>query len=276
MKHPVHLCVTLFKFKSISEDIMTTNETKSVTQKLFSFLKLRKKIVIATLSTILCIFTLGILTASYCDKVAGPLYYESCTSMFPTVGWDGYFWVNKRAYRKSEPERGDLVVTVRTLVGSKDDFVTEQYPQYMLQYQGSLFPAEHGYLKPRLVRRIIGLPGETIEIIDRKVHINGKPYWDPTTISGLRDIISSDALETYEGELDDIELKYFKHHVLLDNMKSLTIPAWHYFIMGDNRDGSLDSRHFGTVTKEDIYGKITNILFSRIRKDIIFIEHIIK
>ena len=276
MKHPVHLCVTLFKFKSISEDKMTTNETKSVTQKLFSFLKLRKKIVIATLSTILCIFTLGILTASYCDKVAGPLYYESCTSMFPTVGWDGYFWVNKRAYRKDEPERGDLVVTVRTLVGSKDDYVTEQDPQYMLQYQGSLFPAEHGNLKPRLVRRVIGLPGETIEIIDRIVHINGKPHRDPTSVFSLRETFPSDAVETYEGELDEIELMYFKHHVKHDNMKPLTIPEGHYFIMGDWRDHSLDSRHFGTVTKEDIYGKITNILFSRIRKEIIFNEHIIK
>jgi len=255
---------------------MITDNTKNAIQKLFSFLNLRKKIVIVTLSIILCIFLLGIFTLRYFDTVAGPLYYESCTSMFPTVGWDGYFWVDKRAYRKGEPERGDLIVTVRTLIGSKDDFVSEQAPQYLLQYQGSLYPAEYGRLKPRYVRRIIGLPGETIEIIDRKVYINGKQYWDPTVVPGFRDIIPSDAIETYEGELDEIEMLYAKHSVLLDNMKPLTIPEGHYFIMGDKRDGSLDSRYFGPVAKEDILGKITNILFARVRKDIIFGEHIVK
>ena len=255
---------------------MIADKTNNIIQKLFSFLKLRKKIVIVSLSLILCLFLLRLFTLRYFDTVAGPLYYESCTSMFPTVGWDGYFWVNKRAYRKGEPERGDLVVTVRTLVGSKDDYVTERDPQYLVQYQGSLFRVGYGSLKPRLVRRIMGLPGETIEIIDRKVYINGEPYWDPTAVPDFRDITPSDAIETYEGELDELELLYMKHYVLLDNMKPLTIPEGHYFVLGDRRGGSLDSRHFGPIAKEDIFGKITHIFFARVRKDIIFNEHIIK
>jgi signal peptidase I len=79
------------------------------------------------------------------------------------------------------------------------------------------------------IKRIIGLPGETIEMRDGKVLINNnsieEPYLDPQNLSH-------------------------------DTTEPRPIPAGHYFVMGDNRRNSSDSRYWGTVPKELIYGKL--------------------
>lgn len=88
-----------------------------------------------------------------------------------------------------------------------------------------------------ITKRIIGLPGESIMIEDRRVYINGailyEPYKflkNPSPISGF-------------SQRDNWE-------------KPIIIPEGHYFVMGDNRDISLDSRSFGCVPCEFIKGKI--------------------
>ncbi len=79
------------------------------------------------------------------------------------------------------------------------------------------------------IKRIIGLPGETIEINNGKVSINGKlldePYLDP---------------------------KLAAHDTMV---LSVVVPADQYFVLGDNRDNSSDSRYWGTVPRNLIYGK---------------------
>lgn len=79
-----------------------------------------------------------------------------------------------------------------------------------------------------IVKRIIGVPGDTIEIINNKVFLNG---------------ILLD--ESYSKNLSD---SYF-------NIK-ITIPKDKYFVLGDNRDVSYDSRYFGLVDKSSIQGKV--------------------
>ncbi len=84
----------------------------------------------------------------------------------------------------------------------------------------------------KLVKRIIGLPGESIEYKDNKLYINGKVIKDVTP-----------------EETDDFSLEE------LYGMKK--IPDGYYFVMGDNRDGSSDSRDYriGLIKKENILGK---------------------
>ena len=84
----------------------------------------------------------------------------------------------------------------------------------------------------KLVKRIIGLPGESIEYKDNKLYINGKVIKDVTP-----------------EEPDDFSLEE------LYGMKK--IPDGYYFVMGDNRDGSSDSRDYriGLIKKENILGK---------------------
>ncbi len=77
-----------------------------------------------------------------------------------------------------------------------------------------------------LVKRVIGLPGETIQIVSGTVYING-------------------------GRLDEPYIKKAWHA----DMAKLTIPADHYFVMGDNRDNSLDSRALGPIPADYVIGQ---------------------
>lgn len=79
------------------------------------------------------------------------------------------------------------------------------------------------------VKRIIGLPGETIEIQGQRIHIDGQPLEDDIYGSGRPPV---------------------SH-----NGYSMQIPVGHYFVMGDNRQDSMDSVELGAVRKQDILGR---------------------
>jgi signal peptidase I len=91
---------------------------------------------------------------------------------------------------------------------------------------------------PVLVKRVIGLPGETISSIGDTIDIDGKPIAQPwlPTLAGI--CSQTDA-----------------------NISSQTIPAGQYFVMGDCRGDSDDSRFWGTVPKGNIIGKVTAIVW---------------
>lgn len=83
-----------------------------------------------------------------------------------------------------------------------------------------------------LIKRVIGLPGETIEYKDGILYIDDKKVKDP----------------------------YYKENNTID-FEKVTIPKDHYFVMGDNRGDSIDSRIIGCVEKEDILGTTKVIIF---------------
>lgn len=127
------------------------------------------------------------------------------SSMYPTLEEKDYLIINRVAYKREEPQRGDIIV-----------FKTE-----LLQDNGK---------KKDLVKRVIGLPGDHIKINDQEVYLNGElleeEYILPTVVT--------------EGNID------------------ITIPEGTIFVMGDNRQHSMDSRDpdVGLVKIDDIMGKV--------------------
>ena len=96
------------------------------------------------------------------------------------------------------------------------------------------------------IKRVIGLPGETIELRNKKVYINGMPLDEPY-VQYL--FTPSDEEGPFEY---DVRMQY----------APVTVPDGHYFMMGDNRDNSQDSRYWGFLPAEYIKGKALFVYFS--------------
>ena len=95
------------------------------------------------------------------------------------------------------------------------------------------------------IKRVIGLPGETVALRNKRVFINDKPLDEPY----VRYLIPPGE----EGELDlDVRVQY----------GPVTVPEGHYFMMGDNRDNSQDSRYWGFLPTHYIKGKALFVYFS--------------
>jgi signal peptidase I len=99
------------------------------------------------------------------------------------------------------------------------------------------------------IKRVIGLPGETVEVREKKVYIDGKPLDEPyahyllpiSTPSEYHEVTSFDVRDRYGP---------------------VTVPADHYFVMGDNRDNSQDSRYWGFLPRGYVKGKALIIYWS--------------
>jgi signal peptidase I len=131
-------------------------------------------------------------------------------SMWPSFLDGEYLLTDKFSYRINEPERGDVIIF--------------QAPA------GARCPKE---LHCDFVKRIIGLPNETIKIDDGKVIVNGTELLEDYLSSGPNGVTASPGDEPFIYHLGDYE----------------------YFVMGDNRGHSSDSRAWGPVPKENIVGR---------------------
>ena len=100
-----------------------------------------------------------------------------------------------------------------------------------------------------LVKRVIGLPGETLEIRDKIVHIEGEPLEESYTNH------SDDRIYLEGGPNPLIPMNR-------DNYGPITIPENSYFVMGDNRDDSLDSRYWRFLPRHHIVGRPLFIFWS--------------
>jgi signal peptidase I len=99
------------------------------------------------------------------------------------------------------------------------------------------------------IKRVIGLPGETVEVKEKKVYINGQALNEPY-VHFLQP--PSGASEFHEVTSFDVRERY----------GPVTVPPNHFFVMGDNRDNSQDSRYWGFLPRENVKGKALIIYWS--------------
>ena len=99
------------------------------------------------------------------------------------------------------------------------------------------------------IKRIIGLPGDTVQLKQKKVYINGTPLDEPY-VHFLEGPGSGNSL----NEVTSLDVR--------ENYGPVTVPADHYFAMGDNRDNSADSRYWGFLPRDYIKGKALIIYWS--------------
>lgn len=147
--------------------------------------------------------TLSIFLALGIRTFVAEARYIPSGSMLPTLEIDDRLIIDKIGYRFTEPQRGDVVVF------SPTDELKKQY-------------------KDAFIKRIIGLPGETIEVKNGQVFVNGKGISE--------DYIAERPQYTWGPG---------------------TVPAGSYLVLGDNRNNSFDSHYWGFVPRENIIGRAT-------------------
>lgn len=172
-------------------------------------------------------------------------------SMQPTIAIGDRILVNKMAYdlrlpftttsliKRADPERGDIVIFASKAADN------------------------------RLVKRVVGVPGDIVAMQHNVLTINGEQLayseYQPPAYS-----TADTATELADGSLQLTEqLGSVTHTVKLaavnsghNSFNAVKVPAGHYLVLGDNRDNSADSRVIGFVPRQEIIGRASKVLFS--------------
>ena len=161
-------------------------------------------------------------------------------SMIPTLEVGDFILVNKYAYgvrlpvigtkivNVADPERGDVMVFI---------------PPHVDSYY---------------IKRVIGMPGDTIRYEDKRLFVNGELIGEKFVEDIVIDTNLGDLAGTLHTEIINGVEHATQHITGVTRQRSRTtwvIPNGHYFMMGDNRDNSSDSREWGTVQEKDIVGR---------------------
>ena len=118
---------------------------------------------------------------------------------------------------------------------------------------------------PHYVKRVIGLPGDRVRIINQRVYVNGEPHSEPYVIhdAAFEDPFGDDFPPTgrYFAEIG-LRPEWAEKILSYVHHGELVVPADRYFVMGDNRDRSWDSRYWGFVDRDAIMGRPVMIYWS--------------
>lgn len=167
-------------------------------------------------------------------------YFEAfrvpAASCYPTIVPGDRFLANKIAYSHSDPERGDLVVFTN--------------------------PENR---RMNYIKRVVAVAGDTVEVKDGQLYVNDRKtqrqLLDQSMLDNIRIRVNDEPLQgdVYYETNGDAQYKILltspPHDKASSDFAKMTVPQHHCFVLGDNRNQSLDSRHFGPVPLATVKGR---------------------
>lgn len=152
-------------------------------------------------------------------------------SMAPSILPGDRILLNKAVYKIKAPQRGDVVVFI--------------YPD-----DRRLF----------YIKRIVALPGDSIEIRNNKILINDRPLtYSPLTVRPDLDLYNGDTLLVRQENNNGRSYPVMIDNEKIENMPKTVVPHGTCFVLGDNRGNSKDSRNFGPIPLADVRGRVDYI-----------------
>jgi signal peptidase I len=166
-------------------------------------------------------------------------------SMENTLLVGDYLLVNKLCY--GGPGLGEHLVPYQKI--ARGDIVVFHYP---------VDPQQH------FVKRVIGIPGDRLRLVNKQVWINGVPLKEPYVrfLEPPNNLFRDNFPRLDSIPAIGLEGKWWLEMRKLVEDGQLIVPEGHYFVMGDNRDDSQDSRFWGFVPRENIIGRPLLIYWS--------------
>ena len=156
-------------------------------------------------------------------------------------------FVNHSVFHRADPERGDIVVFKSEAAGK------------------------------RLIKRVIGVPGDIVSVAGNRLAINGEPLAYEAVGEDQGNLVFSENwdVHSYAGEfIDTTRIRTGDRVIVLPEgnrsivpmaqrrQQTYRVPDQHYFVMGDNRNNSADSRYYGAVPRDEIIGRSSMVVFS--------------
>ena len=156
-------------------------------------------------------------------------------SCYPTIVPGDRFLENKLAYNNSDPKRGDLVVFKN--------------------------PEDR---RMRYIKRVIAVAGDTVEVKNSEFYINDRKLQrrrlpdfnlDRIRVEIHGELLKGDVYEEINGDAKYNIFLAQPPHLAIPNFSKITVPEYHCFVLGDNRNNSYDSRNFGPVPLSTVVGR---------------------
>jgi signal peptidase I len=166
---------------------------------------------------------------------------------------------------------GDRIYVNKLAYGLKVPFTTWHLARWDVPRRGEVvvfFCPDGG---TRMVKRVVGVPGDTIQLVENRLFINGQPAgYGKLDEDYVNQIPVGErprhefAAETVAGQLGTHPTMTSPYHYasIKRSFGPVTVPAGQYFMMGDNRDNSQDSRYWGFVPQDQIVGRSSRVVLS--------------
>ncbi|HSG08883.1 MAG TPA: signal peptidase I [Longimicrobiales bacterium] len=157
---------------------------------------------------------------------------------------------------------GDFLLVNKAVYGAEIPGTELRLPAFTEPRRGQVivFTPPHEPAK-NYVKRLVGVPGDTLEMRDKELYLDGKPVAEPYVRYSDRkgDAVHPDMAWQSNHLLASTSTGY---HPTRDNWGPLVVPDGQYFMLGDNRDNSEDSRYWGFVPREAIHGRPLFVYYS--------------